>query len=48
MELVRTLARPTSDPVPAVVGIATIGKITSDFARVHQSETSSKSQTGRS
>ena len=48
MELVRTLARPTSDPVPAVVGIATIGKIASDFARVHQSETSSKSQTGRS
>ena len=42
-----TLARPTSDPVPAVVGTATLGAMASASARVHQSPTSSKSQTGR-
>ena len=42
-----TDALPTSDPVPAVVGTATIGAITSEFARVHQSSISSKSQIGR-
>ena len=46
-ELVTTLARPTSDPVPAVVGTATLGAMASASARVHQSPTSSKSQTGR-
>ena len=46
-EFVITLARPTSEPVPAVVGTATIGKIASASARVHQSPMSSKSQTGR-
>ena len=46
-ELVMTLARPTSDPVPAVVGTATVGAMASASARVHQSPTSSKSQTGR-
>ena len=44
---VRTPARPTSEPVPAVVGTATIGAILSASARVHQSPMSSKSQTGR-
>ncbi len=42
-----TPARPTSDPVPAVVGTAMIGNIPSGSARVHQSPTSSKSQIGR-
>ncbi len=42
-----TEARPTSEPVPAVVGTATIGAMPSMLARVHQSPTSSKSQTGR-
>ncbi len=46
-ELVMTLARPTSEPVPAVVGTATIGAMPSTLARVHQSPISSKSQTGR-
>ncbi len=46
-ELVMTLARPTSEPVPAVVGTATIGAMPSRLARVHQSPISSKSQTGR-
>ena len=46
-ELVMTLARPTSDPVPAVVGTATMGAIPSGSARVHQSPMSSKSHTGR-
>ncbi|MNK97651.1 hypothetical protein D3C87_1179950 [compost metagenome] len=46
-ELVMTLARPTSEPVPAVVGTATIGAIFEASARVHQSPISSKSQTGR-
>ena len=40
-------ARPTSEPVPAVVGTAMIGAMPSALARVHQSPTSSKSQTGR-
>ena len=42
-----TPARPTSLPVPAVVGIAMIGAIASARARCHQSPTSSKSQSGR-
>ena len=42
-----TLALPTSDPVPAVVGTAIIGDIASLLARVHQSPISSKSQIGR-
>ncbi len=44
---VTTAARPTSEPVPAVVGTATIGAIAAAFARVHQSSRSSKSKTGR-
>ncbi len=46
-ELVSTPARPTSEPVPAVVGTATLGWIASQSARFHQSPMSSKSQTGR-
>ncbi len=46
--LVMTPARPTSEPVPAVVGTATIGAMASESARVHQSPTSSKSQTDAS
>ena len=42
-----TPARPTSDPVPAVVGTATIGAIPAGSARVHQSPMSSKSHIGR-
>ena len=42
-----TPARPTSEPVPAVVGTATIGAIPAASARVHQSPTSSKSHTDR-
>ncbi len=42
-----TPARPTSDPVPAVVGTATTGAIPAGSARVHQSPTSSKSHIGR-
>ena len=42
-----TPARPTSEPVPAVVGTAMIGAIPSVLARDHQSPMSSKSQTGR-
>ena len=45
--LVMTPARPTSEPVPAVVGTATIGAIASELALVHQSPISSKSHTGR-
>ena len=45
--LVSTAARPTSEPVPAVVGTATTGAIASASARVHQSPMSSKSQTER-
>ena len=44
---VMTPARPTSEPVPAVVGTATTGAILSASARVHQSPISSKSQSGR-
>ncbi len=44
---VMTPARPTSEPVPAVVGTATTGAILSGSARVHQSPISSKSQSGR-
>jgi hypothetical protein len=47
IELVSTPARPTSEPVPAVVGTAMIGAMASASARVHQSPISSKSQTGR-
>ena len=43
--LVSTPARPTSDPVPAVVGTAMIGAMLSGLARVHQSPISSNSQT---
>ena len=42
-----TEARPTSEPVPAVVGTATIGAMPFVSALIHQSPTSSKSQTGR-
>ena len=44
---VMTPARPTSEPVPAVVGTATIGKMPLGSARVHQSPMSSKSHIGR-
>jgi len=44
-EFVSTPARPTSDPVPAVVGTATMGAIFDASARVHQSPISSRSQT---
>ena len=44
---VTTPARPTSEPVPAVVGTATIGAMPAGSARVHQSPTSSKSHIGR-
>ena len=43
--LVTTAARPTSEPVPAVVGTATTGAIALASARVHQSPTSSRSNT---
>ena len=36
-----TEARPTSEPVPDVVGTATTGAMPSGFTRVHQSPTSS-------
>ena len=42
-----TPARPTSEPVPAVVGTATTGAMPAGSARVHQSPTSSKSHIGR-
>ena len=42
-----TDARPTSEPVPEVVGNATTGAIPSASARVHQSSRSSKSHSGR-
>ncbi len=41
-----TAARPTSEPVPAVVGIATTGAIPSVLARSQLSPTSSKSHSG--
>ena len=44
---VMTPARPTSEPVPAVVGTATTGRMPFGSARVHQSPTSSKSHIGR-
>ena len=44
---VMTPARPTSEPVPAVVGTATMGKMPLGSARVHQSPISSKSHIGR-
>ena len=44
---VMTDARPTSEPVPEVVGTATTGAIPSASARVHQSSRSSKSQSER-
>src|SRR5690349_6737493 len=40
-------ARPTSLPVPAVVGTATTGAMPLGSARVHQSSMSSKSHNGR-
>ena len=46
--LVMTPARPTSEPVPAVVGTAMMGAMASAFARVQLSPTSSKSHRGRS
>ena len=46
-ELVITEARPTSEPVPAVVGTAIIGAIALLLALAHQSPISSKSQTER-
>ena len=42
-----TPARPTSEPVPDVVGTAMTGAMPSAFARVYQSSRSSKSQMGR-
>ena len=45
---VKTPALPTSEPVPAVVGIAIIGNIPSVFALFQLSLKSSNSQTGRS
>jgi hypothetical protein len=42
-----TPARPTSEPVPAVVGTATTGAMPAGSARVHQSPMSSKSHMGR-
>ena len=42
-----TDARPTSEPVPAVVGTATIGAIASELARVQLSPASSKSHKGK-
>ena len=42
-----TPARPTSEPVPAVVGTAIIGATPSGSALDHQSSRSSKSHSGR-
>ena len=42
-----TEARPTSDPVPAVVGTATTGTMPATMTRLYQSSRSSKSQIGR-
>ena len=42
-----TEARPTSEPVPAVVGIATTGAMPSGLTRCQLSPRSSKSQSGR-
>ena len=46
--LVMTLERPTSEPVPDVVGTATTGARPSSLTRVQLSPTSSKSQSGLS
>ena len=43
---VMTEARPTSEPVPAVVGTAMMGAMPEGSARVQLSPTSSKSQIG--
>ena len=48
ISFVKTPALPVSEPVPAVVGIATIGKIFLESALVHQSSMSSKSHMGLS
>src|SRR5690606_42139133 len=45
--LVITAARPTSEPVPAVVGIATTGAMPAGSARRQLSPLSSKAQIGR-
>src|SRR5262245_62667230 len=45
--LVMTATRPTSEPVPAVVGTAMIGATPEGSTRVQLSPTSSKSQIGR-
>ena len=42
-----TDARPTSEPVPAVVGTAIVGAMPATFTRVYQSSRSSKSHSGR-
>ena len=42
-----TEARPTSEPVPDVVGTATTGAMPATLTRVNQSSRSSKSQIGR-
>ena len=42
-----TEARPTSEPVPAVVGTATTGAMPATSTRVNQSSRSSKSHSGR-
>ena len=44
---VTTAARPTSEPVPAVVGTATQGAMPATSTRSHQSSRSSKSKSGR-
>ncbi len=45
--LVMTETRPTSEPVPAVVGTAMMGATPAGSTRVQLSPTSSKSQIGR-
>ena len=42
-----TDARPTSEPVPAVVGTAIVCAMPATFTRVYQSSRSSKSHSGR-
>ena len=44
---VTTPARPTSEPVPEVVGTPIVGAMPATFTRVYQSSRSSKSQIGR-
>ncbi len=44
---VMTEARPTSEPVPEVVGTPIVGAMPATFTRVYQSSRSSKSQIGR-